>query len=312
MNVLQFKRVVPKDRITHHIERENIECVKDTDAMLEALIKERKMLAGQVYSEYKYAGRTSVNIFEATNFPQEFNSRDSFLLHLKNRLGIDTQIVGVEFRPEIQETPQVNLIEMLDDGSLLIQWISGHNRPELDGYGIVERLVPKLETMIIRFGNPVFVELRSSYNQRRTYLTLFASFLAKNEESAVPIIEWLPITKVTEAEAEQIANKLNAGLLESEHLGDGCIGKLALSAAPGIDNLKEQKQYNDMVNGKPYLAQVFHVDYSESDSGYTTKVKFRVNHKGGFEFKSKVSERIIKRILDVFVEVRYHKKASGE
>ncbi|MEW9702841.1 hypothetical protein [Paenibacillus sp. SI8] len=312
MNILQFKRVVPKDRLVHVVESEKIECSKEMDAMFESLVEQRLAVASSVFDEYKYAGSTAVNIFEAINFPSQLNNMASFITQLKSYLRIDTQIVGIEFRPQIQETPQINLIEEISDNSLLIQWVSGRKRPELDGYGIVERLVPKLETMIIRFGSPVFVELRSSYNQRNTYLGLLASLLSQDEHSTGLNIEWVPITKVTEDEAEQIAAKLKAGLLESEHLGEGCIGKYGFTAAPGIENLKDQKQFQDFITGKPYLAQVFHVDYVEAETGYTTKVKFKINHKGGFEFKSKVSERIIKRILDVFVEVRYHKVASGE
>jgi hypothetical protein len=312
MNVLKFKNVVPKDRLVHHIEAEKIKCAKEMETMFEILVKEKIAVANGVYDEYKYAGRTSVNIFEAINFPQELNNKKAFLSHLKHRLGINTQIVGVEFRPEIQESPQINLIEDLPDGSLLLQLVSGKKRPELDGYGMIERLVPKLETMIIRFGSPVFFELRSAYHQRNAYLGLIVSLLSKDAETTPPHIEWIPITKVSESEAEKISSILKAGLLESEHIGDGCIGRFAFSAAPGIEDLKEEQQYKDLIHDKPYLAQTFNVDYSESETGYFTKVKFRINHKGGFEFKSKVSERIIKRILDVFVEVRYHDIASGE
>ncbi|AET59600.1 hypothetical protein HPL003_14245 [Paenibacillus terrae HPL-003] len=118
--------------------------------------------------------------------------------------------------------------------------------------------------------------------------------------------------RVTEAEAEKIASRLRAGLTESEIIGDGCIGKFSVCAAPDIVDLKQQKQYLEMVEGRPYLAQVFHVDYDELDTGYSTKVKFRIHHKGGFEFKSKVSERIIRRILDVFIEVRYGLDSRSE
>lgn len=310
INKIEFIRVVARDRLIHQIDFEKIECSKSSiDVMYDELYEKKKSIAESVYSEYRYAGITSVNIFEAIEFPQELNNKQAFLAHTRKKLNImPLKITGIEFRPTILEIPQINYIEDFGNG-LLIQWVSGKNKPEWDGYEVVDRIVPKFEIMIIRFGSPLFVELRSGFGVCKQYLGLLQQLVSKDDENV--LIEWLPLTHVSELEAEQIANKLSAGLLESEHVGEGCIGKFTLSAAPGIDDLKSEKQFTDMVAGRQYLAQVFHVDYSEVESGYSTKVKFRINMKGGFEFKSKVSERIISRILDVFVEVRYMKKASG-
>jgi hypothetical protein len=312
MDLLEFKRVVAKDRLQHQVTQDKIDCKHSSmDEMYEALCKQSKRKAEFVFADYQFAGKTSVNIFEAINFPKELNNKQAFLKRIKHSIGISDNIaMGMPLKPKITEVPQINLIKDIGD-DLLIQWVSGKPRLERDNYGIVERLVPEFETMIVRFGTPFFVQLRSGFTYCRRYLSLLESYLS-NEKSQVIKNEWLPLTKVTEKEAEEIAKILNAGLLESEHLGEGCIGKFSVSAAPDIEDLKLQQQYKDMVLGKAYVAQTMSIDYLEVDTGYSTKVKFRINHNGGFEFKSKVSEKIISRIIDVFVEVRYLQKVSGE
>ena len=309
INPIHFKNKVPNDRLKHAIEYEKLDCNKSSiDIMYDSLIENKPAVIENIYSQYRYAGKTAVNIFECIDFPSDLSTKESFLAHLKRKLRMSSVVLGKELRPQITTEPQVNLIEDLD-GEILIQWVSGDKKITWDGYEVTEVVVPSFEYMLIRLAKPVFIELRSGFSNHRKYMDALKKLLSKNEEDT-PQINWLPVTKVTEAEAEQISSILNAGLVESDVIGDGCISKINLIAAPNIDDLKQQKQYTDMVAGKQHLAQVFHVDYIEQETGYSTKVKFRINHKGGFEFKSKVSERIIKRILDVFVEVRYGKTSS--
>lgn len=304
INKLQFINSVPSDRLKHTIDTEKIECAKSSiELMFDGLQTKKPEIVNDIYSQYRYAGKTAVNIFEAIDFPESFNSKEALLIQLKRKLKLGSIVSGKELRPKLEVTPQINLIEDLGE-AVLLQWVSGEKKTIYEGYDPVDRIFPSFEYMLIRFGNPVFIELRSSFSTHRRFLDAFEKLLEDSEGNG-PKLNWLPVTKVTEAEAEEISRRLEAGLLESEVIGEGCIGKLSVCAAPGIDDLKKQKQYNEMVAGRQYLAQVFHVNYQETDTGYSTKVKFRINHNGGFEFKSKVSERIIRRILDVFVEVRY-------
>ncbi|OWA36786.1 hypothetical protein B9G55_01520 [Saccharibacillus sp. O16] len=304
INELEFLNAVPADRLRHTVEKEELECGKLKSAeMFEELLRVKPTLTEDLFLQYKYAGKTAVNIFENTDFPEALNDKSDFLLHIKRKLVLGTAIVGRQFRPEITDSPQLNFIDDLGD-ALLLQWVSGEKKLAWDGYETIERMHPNFEYMMIRFGSPTFVELRCGYSMHKKYKNSLEELLSVSADESVSL-NWLPVTKVTEKEAEEISNRLNAGLIESEVTGDGCIGRLSLCAAPGIDDLKKENQYNEMVAGRQYLAQVFTINYREEDTGYSTLVKFKINHKGGFEFKSKVSERIIRNILDVFIDVRY-------
>lgn len=308
---IEFNNVVPKDRLEHLVGLEGIECDRrSVNSMYDSIHEYNSQIIESTFMEYKYAGRTAVNIFETVEFPESLNDKDLFLAHLRRKLKIVGTLTGRAFRPEMKNEPQLNFIDDLGD-ALLLQWVSGEMKISWNGYEPFERMAPSFQYMLIRFGTPTYVELRAGYTSHKKFLEALKVLMQQNDSDLLNIT-WLPVTKVTEAEAEEISRILEAGLLESEVIGEGCIGRLAVCAAPGIDDLKKQKQYTDMMAGRQYLAQVFHVPYTETDTGYTTKVKFKINHKGGFEFKSKVNERIIRRILDVFIEVRYTKDLKGE
>lgn len=310
MNKVVFKKVVPKDRLEHHITKENISSnMNNIEQMYKDLLESKKELTETIYEEYKYAGKTSLNIFEIIDFPQKMNNKKRFLDHVKKKLGINTSILGVPLMPKITETPQINFIEEVANG-YRIQWISGTPVEAVNGYEVISRIDTKLVTTIIRFGSPIFIEVRAGYKNSSTYINLI-KFLVSDDGNPVNF-EKIPLTKVTEKEAEEIATKLKAGLLEGEHLGSNGIGRYAVSADRDTPDLRELSEYKERYMGKQYLAQTLNVFYEEKDSGYSTNVKFRINMNGGFEFKSKVSEKIIKRIFDVFAEVRYKKQASGE
>ncbi|WP_460270470.1 hypothetical protein [Bacillus sp. NEAU-Y102] len=310
MNRLQFKNVVAKDRLIHHVDAFGIQCnQRSMDDMYEKLSEANSPLVKAIYKEYEFAGKTSLNIFEILDFPSNLNSKKAFLSHVKKKLGINTNILNVHLKPTITEYPKVNYIEEFESG-YRIQWVSGVYKESTNGYGIINRLDTKYITTIVRLGSPAFIEIRAGYTLARSYLKMFKSFLSETE---LPIeFQDIPLTKVTEVEATLIAEKLKAGLLEGEHLGSNGIGRYAVSADRDTSDLRKLPEYQSNFVGKQYLAQTLNVPYSDEESGYVTSIKFKINMNGGFEFKTKVNEKIIRRIFDVFAEVRYKKMASGE
>lgn len=279
--------------------------------MYEALLSKSKSLVEGIYEEYRFSGITSLNIFEIVGFPEKLNNKKSFLIHLKKKLGKVNNILDKQLNPPISEIPQIHFIKETEKG-YLIQWIYGEVVENTDGYNIISRMDSRYVTTKVDFGSPVFIEIRAGYKPAVKYIKLYSELLSDNEHP-VELIR-LPLTKLSELEAEEVARILKAGLLEGEHLGSNGIGKYAISADRDTKDLRELDEYKKSYMGKKYLSQTLNIEYEETDTGYATEVKFRINMNGGFEFKTKVSERIIKRIFDVFAEVRYKPSdiASGE
>lgn len=306
-----FKKQVPKDRLVHHVEKENIDCNKNNmDEMYEALCDRKKQLVENIFNEYKYAGKTSMNIFEIVGFPKHLNNKKNFLLQLQKKLGIQKNILNVQLKPNISDVPQINLIENTQNG-YRIQWVQGHMVESSNGYETISRMDARYVTTIISFGTPLFIEIRAGYKPSSTYIKLISQLIS--EDDNIVELTKLPLTKLTELEAKEVADKLKAGLREGEHLGSNGIGRYAISADKETNDLRELDEYKNNYMRKQYLSQTLNVRYEEKDSGYVTNVKFQIKMNGGFEFKTKVSEKIIRRIFDVFAEVRYKKDiASGE
>lgn len=312
MNKLLFEKKVPRDRLLHHVKRENLECNKNKmSEMYEALLSKNKSLVESIYEEYKFSGITSLNIFEIVGFPEKLNNKKNFLIHLKKKLGKVNNILDKQLNPQISETPQIHFIKETEKG-YLIQWVYGEVVENTDGYNIISRIDSRYVTTKVDFGSPVFIEIRAGYKPAVKYIKLYSELLSDNEHPVE--LTRLPLTKLSELEAEEVARILKAGLLEGEHLGSNGIGKYAISADRDTKDLRELDEYKKSYMGKQYLSQTLNIEYEETDTGYATEVKFRINMNGGFEFKTKVSERIIKRIFDVFAEVRYKPSdiASGE
>lgn len=312
MNYIRLKNHVSKDRLIHHVEKEKLDAPKNK--MLEMIKKigeEKPALLEDLYSEYEHAGKISINVFELIDYPEVLKNKQSFLSHIKNKLSIETKIVGVNFNWDLSPDPQIRNIKEIKDG-FIIEWVEGIEK-DTDPVGSYEpeiTLQPKFTTMTIHIASPLFIEIRAGYNPSRKFLKVLKKLLSNNEQAVE--FKDIPLTKVSESEAKQIATILDAGLLDAEHLGNGGIGRYSVSAAPEIRCLRDVKEYNDNFSGKQYLTQTLRIDYKDTVTGYTTVVKFKLNMNGGFEFKSRVSEKIINSIFDVFYKVRYTDKASGE
>ncbi|AJI23062.1 hypothetical protein H8R29_11440 [Priestia megaterium] len=311
MNSLQFQKVVARDRVIHEVEKLDVECKKNDsmDTIFKILMEENSKVAEEIFEEYKLAGKTSLNVFEVTDYPQHLNSKKSLTAHIQKKLGIQTKVLDVKLNPQLTPEPQIYHVEEIEEG-LRIIWVSGEEKTYENYYEYTTIVRPKYVVSIIRLGSPVFIEVRAGYTDSLAYFNLFKILLSSDNR---PLdINHLPLTKVTEKEAEEIAEKLKAGLLEGEHLGSNGIGKYSISADRDTKDLRQVDEYTQNYSGKKYLAQTLNVYYEDMDSGYKTYVKFRLSMNGGFQFKTKVSEKIIKRIFDVFTEVRYKQQASGE
>lgn len=304
MNKITFKNRVPKDKLVFHIKKENVICNKTSMfEMFDAMHKEKPQVLKDIYEDYRFSGITCMNVFEIVGFPQTLNNKKSFLAHIQKKLGIPTSILNVTLAPPISEKPQINLIQETESG-FIIQWVYGVEVENLDGYNnIISRIEHRYVVTKVMLGSPIFIEVRTGYKISRKYLTLFAELLSHNEHP-IELID-LSLTRLSEAEAVDVAERLNAGLLEGEHLGNNGIGRYAISADRDTKDLRKLDEYNQRYRGLKCLSQTLNFSYEEKETGYKTNVKFIINMNGGFEFKTKVSEQIMKRVFDVFVEVRY-------
>lgn len=307
-DLLDFERAVPKPLIDFYLEKLDVEADRRSiESMYNALNDNNPVLVNDLYQNYSYAGKTAVNIFEEVTLPKGFLSKERMIRVLQRELG-RTDIFGKEFRPPLSEEPQINYVEDRDD-SIIIQFVvKGKNRRIRNGYDIIEVASIQFEFAIVRFMGPTIIELRCAYNQHAKFLACFENYFKNDLGEPNKEFEWLPITKVSNEEAEKIAKILSAGLVEADHKDDGIYDRHIVTANPMIRNLREQEEYVKQFKNKMLLSQSLLISYQEVTpyGNYTCDIKFKINLNTGFQFLSKVSESVIDYVMGVFIDVRYN------
>lgn len=312
-DVLDFEKTVPKALLDFYVEKLELESDRRSlVSMYHSLNDYNPDIINKLYSEYCYAGKTAVNIFEEITLPTNFLTKEKMVEILKKELG-RTDVFKKEFRPPLTEEPQINWVEDRGD-TILIQFVSkGKNRRIRNGYEIIDVSSIDFEFAIVHFYGPTIIELRCAYNQHAKYLACFENFFIREiEGEETRKFEWLPITRVSNAEAEEIAGILSAGLVEADHKVDGIYDRHIVTASPEIDDLREQEEYIQQFKNKMLLSQVLKINYEDrTDYGsYKTEIKFKINLHTGFQFLSKVSESAINYVMQVFLDVRYKPAAT--
>lgn len=311
MNILDFKRLVDKSYVISRLigtEHEKDVLKINMDDMYQVLSESYTDLLFELEEIYGFAGKTSLNIFEAKNFPEEAKNKDHFKKILTEYIELispgllkgEQVPIGRPMQPPLGVRVIPNLVIEREDG-FLIQVVSGIPNQVSDGWGVRTVIRPHYETVIVRLSvlDPVFVEIRSGYRMCGQYLSIVEDIV----KATTGQITWEPLTRLSELEAERIAKLLDAGLVEADHLGTGIYGRKSVSAAEGVDLRKEQK-YQDEYKGLQYLSQTMNVKYTDN-KGFVSNISFKVQMNGGFQFLSKVNEQMITSVMEAFYQVRY-------
>ncbi len=291
-----------------YIEKMELETdIRSIESIYNSLNEEVPELVKRICDNYRYVGKTAVNIFEEESIFNEV-TKEQFIQVLQKELGAD-EIFDKEFRPPLHEKPQINYVE--DRGqSILIRFVmKGKARNIRDGYDIRQVASSEFEVAIVHFENEgrVLVELRCSYSKRAKFLACFEQYFQNATGRQGIDFDWKPITKVSNKEAEEIAKRLSAGLVEADHKDSGIYDRHVVTASPHIKDLRDQEEYITEFKNKMLLSQVLTIDYTEeTDYGeYKTEIKFKINLNTGFQFLSKVNEGVVEYVMKVFREVRY-------
>lgn len=307
IDILDFERVVPKHLLDFYLDKLKLETDRRSiESMYDIIKNQDESIVNNTFARYQYAGRTAVNIFEEITLPSDFLTKQKLEDLLKKEL--NTTNIYQEFRPPLSEKPQINYIE--DQGNrILIRFINkGKERRIRDGYEIRTVTSVNFELAIVHFYGPILIELRCAYNMHSKFLTCFEELFRLVSGYEKHSFEWVPITRVTNPEAEKIARILSAGLVEADHKDEGIYDRHIVTANPSVPDLRKEEKYIEEFKNKMLLSQSLIIDYIEKTNlgDCPTKIKFKINLMTGFQFLSKVSEPVIDYVMGVFLDIRYN------
>ncbi|MFP3415169.1 hypothetical protein SB773_27010 [Bacillus sp. SIMBA_074] len=313
-DILDFEKVVPKALISFYVDKMELEADRRSfENMYNAINESDSELVEMLYNNYSCAGKTAVNIFQEVTLPAGFLTKEKMVRILQKEIG-SSSIFNREFKPPLSDEPQINYVEDRGD-SILIQFVAKDKPRRIrNGYDIMEVVSVNFEFAIVRFMGPTIIELRCAYNKHNRFLACFENYFREELKEVGREFEWIPITKVTNAEAEEIAKRLSAGLVEADHKDEGIYDRHIVTASPDVKNLREQEEYIQQFKNKMLLSQSLIISAKEETTfgEYETEVKFKINLHTGFQFLSKVSEAVIDYVMNVFIDVRYNEGGIKE
>lgn len=306
-DILDFEKAVPKALMSFYVDKMELEADKRSfENMYNAINEADPELIERLFNNYCCAGRTAVNIFQEVTLPSGFLTREKMIGILQKEIGV-SQIFDREFNPPLSEEPQINYVEDRGD-SILIQFVAKDKPRRIrNGYEIIQVTSVNFEFAIVRFMGPTIIELRCAYNKHNRFLSCFENYFREELGEENRVFEWIPITRVSNEEAEEIATRLSAGLIEADHKDEGIYDRHMVTASPAVKNLREQAEYVQQFKNKMLLSQSLLIDYKEETvhGDYQHEIKFKINLHTGFQFLSKVSEAVIDYVMQVFIDVRY-------
>lgn len=305
-DIFDFERVVPKPLLDFYLDKVGSDADRRSmESMYNGLVEQGPDLVSETFLRYQYAGRTAVNIFQEITLPSGFLTKEKMEILLRKELGVEN--IYQEFQPPLSDTPQINFVEDHGDKILIQFVVKGKERRVRDGYEIKTVTGINFELAIVHFVGPTLIELRCAYNMHGKFLACFEDFFETVTGYETHKFEWIPITKVSNAEAEQIASILSAGLIEADHKDSGIYDHHLVTANPEIRDLRQQSEYVETFKNKMLLSQVLIINYNERTplGDRNTDIRFKINLHTGFQFLSKVSEPVIEYVMQVFLDIKY-------
>lgn len=246
--------------------------------------------------QYKYAGRTAANWFiPIPSFGDDWGDTKKAKEFLKNKYGEDLFNDGVK-KPLTSE-PQVFRAEQLADSLVMAFTYRGRERRVLENYRVVKRAPQLVDYVLIHF-DPLTIETRTKTDNIKKFLNAVLKVMDKDPDA----IKWEKVSKLTDAEALELANKLKAGLVGVKaKMTEGIYATKEVTANPNIKNLREEEEYNNEFSGKPLKKQTLTFSYRQR-FGLTENIHFVITE-DGLNFLSPVTEDVIsfvrKHIQDI-------------
>lgn len=247
-------------------------------------------------SEYRFAGRTAVNIFTPlSGIDQEWNKKEYFIKRLAQKYS--PEVFNNGLRPQLSEKPQlVNAFNRENSVVLAFTYLGKAQRQLID-YEIVKRSPQLLDYTVVHF-NPFSIEIRAPFMKEKMFKTAVLETMDVDPSK----VEWDMVTRLSDKEAQSLAEVLGAVLIGAKHkMNEGIYDTKEVKANPEI-NLFEQDEYIREFAGLPCKKQTLCFQYRYS-FGLPGEISFRITDTG-LNFISDIPEEVITLVVQEILKIR--------
>jgi len=259
--------------------------------------------------EYRFAGNVSALTICKPDmpFPDLSKTPEKFVSGLISRGVMRADQVGTMWNPPLQRAIQI--CGLIQDGSdIFIRMVEEKPNVRQNGYQTVQGSYAHLTSAVVHFIDGV-VELRCAYSYRKDYLNFIKNILGYADDSQC---EWKWLTSITKEQAKRISELLQAQLTSTKISIPSSVGSLRLNAGDGVD-LRNDPIFCGIINSistnlriptDDIMDEICSFRYEDPITSIGLDVVIEINiTKGGFKFKSSITESVIDLILDAFIKV---------
>ncbi|MCM3705304.1 hypothetical protein M3205_06125 [Cytobacillus firmus] len=272
--------------------------LNSTEDMASAIADQDAPTGMELANEFKFAGSTAVNLNIAMKgISPDWHNKDYFKTRLGNKY--TPAIFSSGIRPTLDKTPK--LISAHDLGTKLVLAFSflGTPRRYLEDFQIVSRSPQIVEYVIIHF-SPFAVEVRAGHEQNKVFRDSVIEIMDIDPNDIV----WEKATKLTEEQANDLAQRLQARLRAAKHkMIEGPYATKEVTAHTQIDDLESDEQYKQEFSNQPMKKKTLVFNYRYS-FGYEDSISYVITDEGLW-IRSKAGEEVISYVLDQIIQIRY-------
>lgn len=297
---------VPSGALKEIIKSKSIEAkINSVEEMATAIAEQDSDSANDLANQFKFAGSTAVNLnIMMSGMPSDWNDKDYFKQKLEEKYGSSISTQGI--RPQLEKSPK--LIKVYEQERKLILAFSflGSARRYLENFEIVSRCPQMVEYVIIHF-SPFAVEVRARPDQNKLFCNAVLNIMDIPAENVV----WDKATKLTEEQANRLAQNMNAKLRAAKHkMTEGVYATKEVTANTQVPDLQSTEQYQEEFSNQPMKKKTLIFNYAYS-FGYEDTISYVITDEGLW-IRSKVGEEVISYILDRITEIRFPVEVTNQ
>lgn len=272
--------------------------LNSTEEMATAIAEQGGIFGNELATEFKFAGSTAVNLnIIMKGISPIWHNKDYFKRNLAAKFSPEIFTRGI--RPQLEKKPKLIQAYELGDKLVLAFSFLGSPRRYFEDFQIVSRSLQMVEYVIIHF-SPFAVEVRASSENNKVFRDTIIEIMGIELDQVV----WEKATKLSELEANELANRLEAKLRAAKHkMTEGPYATKEVTANTQIDDLEADEQYKLEFNNQPMKKKTLTFDFTYS-FGYQDVISYVITDEGLW-IRSKAGEEVITHILEQIINIRY-------
>lgn len=245
---------------------------------------------------YRFAGKTSISLYKPTSgIVKERKNKDKLVDFLTKKYG-EGLFSKKGIRIKLVDKPKLYKVYDFSNKLILAFTFLGPERRILKNYEIAKERQQYVDYLVIHF-EPFILETRVPASK----IELFKNSLSEAIDAEE--VEWVNLSKLTDNDMKSLKNTLDFNLIGAKYkMTEGIYATKEVTANPTIEDLSEEKQYQEEFAGEPFRTKTFKFNFKHC-YGLEEEISMKITTEG-ICFYSSVSEEVIDNIVNNILDIK--------